>query len=86
MAKDFGSVVLKGEAVYTRGRNYEVTNPRDTDGVVPQNTLTWVIGLDFNQFADTRINAQIFQNHFFDHDLIIPDANTYGYSLLVSHS
>ena len=86
MAKDFGSVVLKGETVYTHGRNYEVTDLTDIDGVVPQNTLTWVLGLDFNQFDDTRINAQIFQNHFFDHNpYIIPDADTFGYSLLVSH-
>ena len=86
MAKDFGSVVLKGETVYTHGRKYEVTDLTDVDGVVPQNTLTWVVGLDFNQFDDTRINAQIFQNHFFDHNpYIVPDADTFGYSLLVSH-
>jgi hypothetical protein len=36
--------------------------------VVPQNTLLWVLGLDFNEFADTRINMQIFQSHFFNHD------------------
>ncbi|MBK7954073.1 MAG: hypothetical protein KBE22_03325 [Candidatus Accumulibacter sp.] len=86
MAKDFGTVVLKGEAVYTRGRNYEVTNPFDVDGVVSQNTFTWVLGLDFNQFTDTRINVQVFQNHFFDHNpYIIPDSNTYAYTLLLNH-
>ncbi|WP_300336307.1 DUF1302 family protein [Accumulibacter sp.] len=86
MAKDFGSVVLKGEAVYTRGLQYQVTNLTDPNGVVPQNTLTWVLGLDFTQFADTRINTQIFQSHFFDHDPdIIPATNETGYSLLVNH-
>ncbi|KFB76420.1 MAG: hypothetical protein AW06_002563 [Candidatus Accumulibacter cognatus] len=86
LGKDFGSLVLKGEVVYTRGRKYEVTNATDADGVVPQNTLLWVLGLDFNQFADTRINAQIFQNHFFNHDPdIIPLAKEYGYSLLLNH-
>ncbi len=86
LGKDFGSLVLKGEVVYTRGRNYEVTNATDANGVVPQNTLLWVLGLDFNQFADTRINMQIFQNHFFNHDPdIIPLAKEYGYSLLLNH-
>jgi len=86
LAKDFGSVVLKAEAVYTHGLNYQVTNPGDADGVVPQNTLTWVLGLDFTEFADTRINTQLFQSHFFNHDPdIIPSTNEYGYSLLVNH-
>jgi hypothetical protein len=86
LAKDFGSVVLKAEAVYTRGLNYQVTDPGDADGVVPQNTLTWVLGLDFTEFADTRINTQIFQSHFFNHNPdIIQSTNEYGYSLLVNH-
>jgi hypothetical protein len=44
------------------------------------------MGVDFNHFADTRINVQVFQNHFFDHNpYILTDANTYGYSLLLNH-
>ncbi|WP_300454338.1 DUF1302 family protein [Accumulibacter sp.] len=86
LAKDFGSVVLKAEAVYTRGLNYQVKNTTDPDGVVAQNTLLWVVGLDFTQFSDTRINAQFFQSHFFDHHPdIIPSTNENGYSLLVNH-
>jgi hypothetical protein len=86
VAKDFGSVVLKAEAVYTRGLNYQVANLTDPDGVVPQNTFTWVVGIDFTQFADTRVNVQLFQSHFFNHDPdIIPSTNEYGGSVLVSH-
>ncbi|SBT10192.1 conserved exported hypothetical protein [Candidatus Accumulibacter aalborgensis] len=86
VAKDFGSVVLKGEAVYTSGQQYQVTNLTDPDGLVLQKTLLWVLGLDFTQFTDTRINVQVFQTHFFDHNAeIIPSANENGYSLLVSH-
>lgn len=86
VAKDLGSVVLKGEAVYTRGQKYQVTDPTDVNGVVGQDTLTWVVGLDFTQFVDTRINVQLFQNHFFDHNpYIIESANENGFSLLVSH-
>ncbi len=86
LAKDFGSVVLKGEVVYTRGYKYEVANADDADGVVGQNTLLWVLGLDFTQFTDTRINAQVFQTHFFNHNPdIIPSTNENGYSLLINH-
>jgi hypothetical protein len=85
-AKDFGSLVLKGEAVYTGGQKYEVTDLTDADGLVEQNTFTWVLGLDFSQFTDTRINVQVFQNHFLDHDPnIIPSTNENGYSLLLNH-
>ncbi|MBN8450610.1 MAG: hypothetical protein J0M13_16735 [Candidatus Accumulibacter sp.] len=86
LAKDLGSLLLKAEAVYTRGRGYEVTNLTDPDGVVFQNNLTWVIGLDYTELADTRINFQIFQSHVFDRDPdIIPSTNENGYSLLVNH-
>ena len=86
VAKDFGALVLKGEAVYTRGAKYQVTDLADPDGLVAQNTLNWVLGLDFTQFADTRINVQLFQSHFFDHSPdIIESANETGYSLLVNH-
>ena len=85
-AKDLGSMVLKGEAVYTGGQKYEVTDLTDADGLVEQNTFSWVLGLDFSQFTDTRINVQIFQNHFMDHDPnIIPSTNENGYSLLLNH-
>ena len=85
VAKDLGSMVLKGEAVYTRGQKYEVANLSTPDGLVEQNTLTWVVGLDFSQFTDTRINVQLFQNHFFDHNPdIVPATNENGYSLLVN--
>jgi hypothetical protein len=85
-AKDLGSMVLKGEAVYTGGQKYEVTDLTDADGLVEQNTFTWVLGLDFSQFTDTRINVQVFQNHFLDHDPnIIPSSNENGYSLLLNH-
>ncbi|MEF8704220.1 MAG: DUF1302 family protein [Candidatus Accumulibacter sp. UW26] len=86
LAKDFGSFLVKAEAVYTRGRGYEVINLTDPDGVVSLNTLSWVLGLDYTEIADTRINFQLFQNHIYDHDPdIIPAANENGYSLLVNH-
>jgi hypothetical protein len=68
LAKDFGAVVLKAEAVYTRGRGYEVTTDSDPNGVVEQNNFTWVLGLDYTEIADTRVNVQLFQSHVFDRD------------------
>ena len=86
LAKDFGSVVLKGEAVYTRGRQFTVLRFSDVDGVVAQNTLDWALGLDFTLPADTRLNVQVFQRDFFSHDPdLISERQENGYSLLVNH-
>ncbi len=86
LGKDLGSVVIKAEAVYTRGQRYEVKDFSDVDGVVRQNTLNWVLGLDYTELADTRINLQLFQSHVFDYNAaIVPDKNENGFSVLVNH-
>ena len=86
VAKDFGDVVLKSEMVYTHGRQFAVLRSSDSNGVVPQNTLDWAIGLDFPLPADTRFNVQFFQRRYFSHDSdLITDANENGYSLLLNH-
>jgi hypothetical protein len=86
LAKDMGGFVLKAEAVYTGGRYYNVTDAADLDGVVKQNTLDWVVGLDFNPGADTRLYTQFFQRVYFNHDAnIISDQVENGVSLLVNH-
>ena len=85
LAKDIDSVVLKGEAVYTRGRKFGVPSPFDADGLAAQNTLDWAAGLDFSLPADIRFNVQFFQRVFFDHDPgIIPDKRENGYSLYLN--
>lgn len=68
VTKDFGSVVLKGEGVYTHGRQFTVLRQSDPDGVVPENTLDWALGLDFALPAETRLNFQVFQRVSFQHD------------------
>lgn len=91
LAKDFRDFVLKAEAVYTNGRRYNLLTvnpaaPPADGGVVRQNTLDWAVGLDFNPTSDTRVNTQLFQRYFFDHDPnIIPDRAESGASLLLSH-
>jgi hypothetical protein len=85
LSQEFGSVVFKAETVYTRGRNYSVLRP-DDDGVVRQNTLDVVAGLDFTLADETRIDVQAFNRTFFDHDPdIIQSRNETGMSLLVNH-
>ncbi len=85
LAKDFGSVVLKGEAVYTRGRKFGLLSLAEPDGLVAQNTLDWAAGLDFTLPADTRFNVQLFQRVFFDHNPdIVPEKKEDGYSLYLN--
>lgn len=67
-AKDFGSVVLKGELIYTDGRKFNVARPTAENGLAIQNTLDYVLGLDFSLPAETRLNLQFFQRVFFAHD------------------
>jgi hypothetical protein len=58
----------------------------DEDGVVRQNTLDVVGGLDFDLPRDTRLNLQLFNRTFFNHDPdIIFDHNENGFSVLLNH-
>jgi len=85
LSKDLGSVVLKAESVYTRGRQFSVSRLSDVNGVVPQNTFDWAAGLDFALPAETRLNMQFFQRVFFSHDPdLLSDKREDGYSLLVN--
>ena len=85
LAKDFGDVVLKGEAVYTKGRSFNVLNAMDADGVVAQNTVDWATGLDFTLPAETRLNVQVFQRQYFNYNPdLISDKRENGYSLLLN--
>jgi len=85
VSKDLGPAVFKAEAVYTDGRRYNVLRIDDDDGVVKQNTLDVVGGLDFALPQDTRLNLQLFDRVFFNHDPdIIPKRNEPGFSILVN--
>jgi hypothetical protein len=86
LAKDFGSMVLKAETVYTRGRRLPLTVLRPSDeGVVPQNTFDWVVSLDFPFPSETRLNIQAFQSITSNNDPdVIPKKRESGYSLLLN--
>ena len=86
LGKDLGPFVLKAETIYTRGRQFNVTRAAEPDGVVPQDTLDWVTGFDFNFNAGTRLNLQLFQRIFFDHDPdLIPKRRETGFSAYIAH-
>jgi len=60
LGKDLGFTVLKAEAIYASGRSFNVTRLAEPDGVVPQDTLDYVVGLDFTSARETRLNLQVF--------------------------
>jgi len=84
LGKAFGSVVFHAETVYTSGREYEVTQLTQPNGVVPQNTLEYIVSVDFTLPKDLFLNVQLFQTIFFNHnpDLLYPAYGT-GASVLL---
>ncbi len=83
LSKDIGrSLILKAEAVYTLDKRFSVTDLNDTDGLVKQDMLDYVVGLEHTFDSGARINVQLFQRWFPDHvDSMIPDEVESGYSL-----
>ena len=85
LGKDLGPTVLKAEVIYASGRKFNVTRLDEPTGVVAQDTLDYVLGLDFTFGSATRLNVQYFQRHFYDHDAdLIFDRNEPGITLLLS--
>ena len=84
-SKDFHSFVLRGEAVYTWDRWFNVTRLADSNGVVRQNFLAYILGVDFPLPSDSRLNLQFFQTWFPSHDPdITPRRIESGISLFAS--
>ncbi len=67
-SKEFDDYLFRGEAVYTQGRQSNVTRLSDSDGVVRQNYLDYIVGTDLPAPESTRLNVQFFQRVFTDHD------------------
>jgi hypothetical protein len=85
LGKDLGFTVLKAEAIYASGRSFNVTRLSDPDGVVPQDTLDYVVGMDFTSARETRLNLQVFQRIFDKHDPdLIHERQESGFSALLS--
>jgi hypothetical protein len=86
LSKDIGrSLILKAEAVYTLDKRFSVTDLGDADGLVKQDMLDYVIGLEHTFDSGARINVQLFQRWFPDHvDSMVPEEVESGYSLFAS--
>ena len=84
--KDLGSIVARGEAVYTKGQNFAVNTGFPADGVVSRETLDWIIGIDYPLPSESRINLQVFRRTYFggDDDNIVPHAAGSGVTALFS--
>jgi hypothetical protein len=67
LAKDFGGFLLKSEAVFTKDRYFAADVPVDR-GVVQQDFLDYVVGLEHTTPDNTLLNFQIYQRWFPDHD------------------
>jgi len=84
-SKDLGTFVVKGEAIYTWDRFFNVKNLNDADGVVRQNFLDYILSAEFPLPMDSRLNLQFFQRVFTDHDAdIVPRTVESGASLYAS--
>jgi len=68
VSKDLGPAIFKGEAVHTRDRLFSTFDPTDADGLVKQDTLDWLLSLEWSFPQETRFNAQFFQRYHVDHD------------------
>jgi SPOR domain/Protein of unknown function (DUF1302) len=85
LSKGYVDTVLKIEMVYTRDRWFAVNQLSDLDGVVQKDALDSAVGLDYNLPHSSRVNFQIFQRWFPDHDsAMIAKRAESGASLLIS--
>jgi hypothetical protein len=85
LSKDFGSVLLKAEAVLTYDRRLPGSFLRP-DGLVVQDMVDYAIGLDFPFQNESRLNVQYFERAHIDKapDLLAA-RREHGLSLLYSH-
>jgi hypothetical protein len=84
-SKDVGSFVLKGEAVFTWDRYFEVTRATDANGLVRQNFFDYIVSAEIPLPMESRVNLQFFQRLFTNHDRdITPKSVESGASLFAS--
>lgn len=85
LGKDLGSFLVKAEAVYSLDKPFNTLDPLDADGLVDQDILDAIVGLEWHFPEDTRFNAQLYQRRFADHDPnIVPKSVESGFSVLFS--
>ncbi len=60
-SKDLNGVILKGEFIFDKGKNFLVTDPLDPDGVTRSNYFEYLLGLDYTFAKKVDFNFQFFQ-------------------------
>ena len=84
-SRDLGLTVAKAEIVYNRDRWFNVTRVEEEDGLVSQDFLDYILGLETVFGQGAQLNLQYFQRRFFDHDAdIVPDRIESGASVYLS--
>jgi hypothetical protein len=85
LGEELIGAVLKGEMVYTQDRYYEVNRLSDANGAVRQDTLDYILGLDYSLPQSSRLDFQFFQRWYPNHDPdIIPKRIESGASIYLS--
>jgi hypothetical protein len=85
LSQDLGPAVLRGEAVYTHGRNFALADVQAADSTVARQTLDYIVSLEWALPHDTRVNVQGFERYFFGGSSGIAIANDgFGASLFAS--
>lgn len=85
LGKDLGPVVLRAEAIYTKNKLFNTTDITDTDGLVKQDLLDYVVGLEWSFPQETRFNVQFFQSWHTNYDKnIVPSRFENGASVMLT--
>jgi hypothetical protein len=85
LGKDLGPMVLKAEAIFTKDKLFSTSRATDSDGLVKQDTLDYIVGLEWSFPQETRFNVQLFQRWYTNHDAgLIPAELESGASVMLS--
>lgn len=85
VTQDFRDFVLRGEAVYTSGAGYGVTDLTAPQGVVKRDTLDYILSFEFPLPSEVRLNVQAFQRYYFGgEDSIAIKSQGFGASVFLS--
>lgn len=85
IGKDLGAMVLKAEAVYTFDKLVNVIRPTDPDGLVEQDVLDYIVGLEWSLPEETRFNIQFYERRYPSHDPdSVQEKTDGGFTVLLS--
>jgi hypothetical protein len=67
LTKDVGQAVFKAEAVYTKDRLFSVNDVSNPTGLIKEDSVDYVLSLDFAFAQETQLNLQFLQQWIPDH-------------------